>query len=187
MQGEAYAEPEPEAGSGALPEALEAGAPIEVHEPAPPTQEGKRNLKVRITEVRMEYPKADEQAYLLPGEPLAIRIAYEAVERVDDVVFGIAIHDVEGDLVFGSNTDFLDVALGALHGPGVVTFETDHVPLLDGTYFVTIGIHSHDEATVYDWREHRHKFEVMNPSRTSGRVHMGIRVSIDKDQGQGAA
>ncbi|HZQ26105.1 MAG TPA: ABC transporter ATP-binding protein, partial [Acidimicrobiales bacterium] len=180
MQGERYDEAE----QIAVDEAAPVGdAPIEVIEPALPTQEGKRNLKVRITDVRMDYPDNDKHPYLLPGQPLAIRIAYEATEPVEDVVFGIAIHDIEGDLVFGSNTDFLGVELGVLRGPGVVTFETDHVPLLDGTYFITIGIHSHDESTVYDWREQRHQFEVMNPWRTSGRVHMGIRVSIEKAEG----
>jgi ABC-2 type transport system ATP-binding protein len=186
MQGERYEEAEQipvddEAPADGTADGAEATTrPIEIVEP---TQEGRRNLKVRITDVRMDYPDADKHPYLLPGQPLAIRIAYVATERVEDVVFGMAIHDIEGDLVFGSNTDFLDVDLGSLYGPGVVTFETDHVPLLDGTYFVTIGIHSHDESTVYDWREQRHQFEVMNPWRTSGRVHMGIRVSIDKAEG----
>ena len=155
--------------------------------PRPPTQEEKRNLKVRLTEVGIEYPKSDEQRYLLPGQPLSVRLHYNATELVDDVVFGLAIHDIEGRLVFGSNTDFLGIDVGVLDGPGVVTFETDAVPLLDGTYLMTIGIHSHDESTVYDWREQRHQFEVMNPHRTSGSVYMGIRASIQKSKGQGAA
>lgn len=155
--------------------------------PRPPTQEEKRNLKVRLTNVEISYPNDTEQRYLLPGQPLSVGLHYDAVERVDDVVFGLAIHDVEGRLVFGSNTDFLGIDVGALEGPGVVTFQTDAVPLLDGTYLLTIGIHSHDETTVYDWREQRHQFEVMNPHRTSGSVYMGIRASIQKSKGQGAA
>jgi ABC-2 type transport system ATP-binding protein len=155
--------------------------------PRKPTQEEKRNLKVRLTDVVFDYPRSHEQRYLLPGEPLAIRMSYNAVERVSDVVFGVGIHDIEGRLVFGSNTDFLGIDVGVLDGPGVVTFETDAVPLLDGTYMVTIGIHSHDESTVYDWREQRHQFEVMNPYRTSGSVYMGMRASIEKSKGEGAA
>jgi ABC-2 type transport system ATP-binding protein len=155
--------------------------------PRAPTQEEKRNLRVRLHDVGIDYPKADTQRYLLPGEPLAVRLSYEAVEPTDDVVFGLAIHDVEGNLVFGSNTDFLGIDVGTLEGSGVVTFETDSVPLLDGTYLLTIGIHSHDEATVYDWREQRHQFEVMNPHRTSGGVYMGIRASIETSKKEGAA
>ncbi|HEV7887483.1 MAG TPA: ABC transporter ATP-binding protein [Acidimicrobiales bacterium] len=170
-------------------ERFEEAATLDVADdsPRPPTQEEKRNLKVEVTDVAFDYPGAGERRYLLPGEPLAVRISYNAREPVDDVVFGLGIHDQEGRQVFGSNTDFLGIDVGVLDGPGVVTFQTDSVPLLDGTYLLTIGVHSHDEATVYDWLEHRHQFEVMNPHRTSGSVYMGIRASIEKRKGQGAA
>jgi ABC-2 type transport system ATP-binding protein len=150
-------------------------------------QERKRNFKLRITDVRIEHPRAGERDYLLPGEPLAIRVLYETAERLDDVVLGIAIHDVEGDLVFGANTDILGVPVSALDGSGSVSFETEATPLLDGTYLVTIGAHSHDEATVYDWHEQRHQFQVMNPARTVGQVDLGLRVVLSDKRAEGAA
>ena len=145
-------------------------------------QEKKRNLQVRITDVKIEHPGAGERPYLLPGEPLAIRILYDTDDQIDDVVVGIGIHDLEGRLVFGSNTDFLGVEVAPLHGRGEVAFSTESVPLLDGTYLLTLGVHSHDEGTVYDWQEQRHQFEVMNPSRTVGQVHMGLRVTVAKEE-----
>ncbi|MGH9182179.1 MAG: Wzt carbohydrate-binding domain-containing protein, partial [Acidimicrobiales bacterium] len=145
-------------------------------DPEPTAQVARANLAVRITSVKVEHPGAGERAYLLPGQPLSVTIAYEAPERVEDVVFGIAVHDVEGRLVFGSNTDFLGVEVGPVEGTGEVRFETDGVPLLDGTYLLTLGVHSHDEGTVYDWHDQQHQFEVMNPGRTVGQVHMGLRV-----------
>ena len=140
------------------------------------SQTAKANRAVRITGVRIDHPGAGERSYLLPGQALAVVVAYEADGRVDDVVFGIAVHDVEGRLVFGTNTDFLGVEVGPLEGAGEVAFATDAVPLLDGTYVLTLGIHSHDEGTVYDWLDGRHQFEVMNPGRTVGQVHMDVRV-----------
>ena len=150
-------------------------------------QERKRNFKLRITDVRMDHPGAGERPYLMPGEPLAIHVAYEAVEPLDDIVFSIAIHNLDGDLVFGSNTDILGVALDKVDGRGEVTFATQATPLLDGTYLVTVGIHSHDEGTVYDWQEQRHQFEVTNPGRSVGQVHMGIEVSVTQARGEGVA
>jgi ABC-2 type transport system ATP-binding protein len=150
-------------------------------------QERRRNLRLRITDVRMEYPGAGTRAYLEPGDPLSIHVAYETGEPLEDVVFGIAVHDIEGKLVFGSNTELLGASLGVLHGPGEVVFASDGVPLLDGTYLVTVGAHSHDEGTVYDWHEQRHQFEVMNPGRTAGQVHLGLRVSVTQAHGEGAA
>jgi ABC-type polysaccharide/polyol phosphate transport system ATPase subunit len=142
------------------------------------TQVPTPDSRVRISEVQMDYPSSDERRYLLSGEPLAIRIAYEAAEPVDDAVVGIAIHDVEGRLVFGTNTDFLDVPMGELHGVGEITFETASVPLLDGTYLITVGISSSDYATVYDWSEQEHRFEVMHPGRVVGQVDLGMRLQV---------
>jgi len=68
-----------------------------------------------------------------------------------------------------------------------VSFETDATPLLDGTYLITIGAHSHDEATVYDWHEQRHQFQVMNPARTIGQVDLGLRVVLNDKRTEGAA
>jgi len=150
-------------------------------------QERRRDFRVRITDVRMAYPGIEARPYLEPGDPLAIHVAYEAVEPIEDIVFGIAVHDVEGKLVFGSNTELLGASLGTLRGTGEVVFATDGVPLLDGTYLVTVGAHSHDDGAVYDWHEQRHQFEVMDPGRTMGQVHLGLRVSVTQNHGEGAA
>ncbi len=53
------------------------------------------------------------------------------------------------------------------------------VPLLDGSYPVTIGLHSHDEATVYDWSEQRHSFEVMSPTRALGTIQLKVDVAVN--------
>ena len=55
-------------------------------------------------------------------------------------------------------------------GDGQVTFDFEHVPLLDGTYLVTLAIQSTDEGTVYDWSDQQYQFSVMNPARTHGMV-----------------
>jgi ABC-2 type transport system ATP-binding protein len=140
-------------------------------------QERRRNLLVRILGVDMDYPGKAERPYLQTGQPLTITIHYEARERVDDVVVGIGIFDLQGRELFGTNTDFTGYPLGALEGRGRVTFSIPKVLLLDGTYLVTLGIHSRDEGTVYDWSEQRYRFEVMHPGRTAGMFDLEIDVS----------
>ena len=61
-------------------------------------------------------------------------------------------------------------------GDGEVTFDFEHVPLLDGTYLVTLAIQTTDEGTVYDWRDQQYQFSVMNPARTVGLVSMPLVV-----------
>jgi ABC-type polysaccharide/polyol phosphate transport system ATPase subunit len=164
------------------------GTPAAMQAPAPPTlsraarvveQEARRNFKVRITGVELDHPHRADRPYLHPGEPLTLRISYDAVEPVEDVVFGIAVFDHDdGSYLFGTNTKILGMELPTLEGKGELLFEIESVPLLDGTYPITIGIHSHDDGIVYDWSEQRHWFEVMNPDGRVGTVAMDITVKL---------
>lgn len=142
-------------------------------------QERRRTLAVRINDVEIVHPHIAERSHLLPGEPLTIRVHVEAPERVDDVECGIAIYDArDGKELFGANTTLLGVDVPPMHGEAIIEFHIAEVPLLDGTYPFTIGIHSRDEGTVYDWREQRHWFTVMNPERTVGTVALPLEVTV---------
>ena len=63
-----------------------------------------------------------------------------------------------------------------MKGDGEVIFHIDHVPLLDGTFPLTVTLHSHDGGTVYDEHEFEESIAVMNPGRTRGMVHFPIKV-----------
>ena len=145
----------------------------------PSTPEERRTLKVEITDVLLTHPRERQRPYLLPGEPLDIHISYLAAEPVDDAVFGIAIHDSEGRLMFGTNSELLAIQVGRIAGEGCFTFNFDAIPLLDGAYPVTIGIVGADDGPVYDWHEQRYQFEVMNPGRDTGQVKFDVRVRVE--------
>jgi ABC-2 type transport system ATP-binding protein len=176
------------AGSGSAGEAirifrerlLAAGELLEPDEVAPDgsqsVQERMRNLQVRITTVAVEYGGADDRPYLLPGDPLRVRVSFDAVTPVDDPVIGIAVYNIKGELVYGSNTEIEEHPVGRLDGPGEIVFAFDSVPLLDGSYDLTIGIHSPDESTVYDWWEQKSRFQVMNPTKKQGEVSLPLRI-----------
>ena len=105
-----------------------------------------------------------------------MRVAFDAVTPVDDPVMGIAVYNIKGELVYGSNTDIEGQPVGRLQGPGEIVFAFDSVPLLDGSYDLTIGIHSPDESTVYDWWEQKSRFQVMNPTKKQGEVFLPLRI-----------
>jgi ABC-2 type transport system ATP-binding protein len=133
--------------------------------------------RVRITNVAIDHPGLRlNRNWLLPDEAMTIRVAYHASERTDDLLFGIAFHDENGNHLFGTNTAVLGLDVPPADGDGEMSFEFHRVPLLDGTYLVTLAIQSSDEGTVYDWREQQASFEVMNPTRTSGLVSFPIDV-----------
>jgi ABC-2 type transport system ATP-binding protein len=148
-----------------------------------PTRASLATHRVRITDVRFEHAGArDDRSWLLPDEALAIHVAYDATEATPDVQFGIAIYDDESRLVFGSNTRMLGLDLSLPAGPGELVFAFERVPLLDGTYPVTLAIESRDEGTVYDWHEQRYSFAVVNTTRTPGIVSLPLSVRVSSDE-----
>jgi ABC-2 type transport system ATP-binding protein len=131
---------------------------------------------VQFTDVAIEYadPSAD---YAVPGERVRIRCGYAAPEPIDDVVFALNIADPDGHLMLGVNTDRIDAPLDGVAGSGEVVFDLEQMPLMDGDYEVSLGIHTHDGATEYDHLEGEHRIQVMNPTQMLGRVHFDVSVS----------
>lgn len=130
---------------------------------------------VRFTEIVVEYPGTDAD-FILPGQPVRVRCGYDAPERVDDVVFAMNIVDEEGRLMLGTNTDIVGPRIDVVKGSGEVVFELDEVHLLDGDYDLSLGIHTHDVGEEYDHSEGHHRIQVMNPTKSMGRVHFPMHI-----------
>jgi ABC-2 type transport system ATP-binding protein len=133
---------------------------------------------IRITGIRVEHPGGSEREHLLPGDPLSVRVGFLAPAVVDDPVFSILVHDSRGELVFGSDTEVLGQPVGPVFGEGEVVFHFEAVPLLDGTYGISVGIRGGRSGGVYDWRDHEAHFEVVNPGRTLGSVALPVRAEV---------
>jgi ABC-2 type transport system ATP-binding protein len=115
---------------------------------------------IRITDVAIDYPELD-RPYVRNGESVGIRIRFEAQRPVDDVVVAIALHANDGHVVFGQNSWGLGEKL-RLEGRGEIGFELQSVPLLEGTYPLTVNIHAREGAEMYDMRDQVEHVDVLN-------------------------
>jgi len=131
--------------------------------------------EVHITDVTVEYPESDAD-YLLPGQPLNLRIKYHATGTITDVAFAVDIFDVDGNHLMGTTTDVLEQYIHAVQDDGEVIFHFEHVPLLDGSFNLVLAVHSHDGGKIYDQRENQDTFAVMNPTRTRGLVQFPVKI-----------
>ena len=138
--------------------------------------------RVKIAEACVRYADAERQA-VAPGEPMHLDITLEAPEPIEDVVVGIAVYNSMGWLVFGTNTHLHGVDLGSVSGRRRVSFVFAEVPLLDGTYAVTVGVHTRG-GLVYDSWEQRRRFEVAAPGRDIGIARLPVAIEVD---GKGVA
>ncbi|MFA5565878.1 MAG: ABC transporter ATP-binding protein [Acidimicrobiia bacterium] len=131
---------------------------------------------IRISHVKMDKPDPGRD-WLKPGEPLTIRVGYETTEAVEEPVFAMEIHDREGNRLLGVNTEILGLDLGTLAGSGEVSFNFGYVPLLDGVFAVSIGIHSVGSLVEYDHRDQLDHFSVASQSETQGIVDFNLTAS----------
>ena len=139
-------------------EHLLAGGHDDEGDAAAETEHGR---ELRIRGVDIEYPERD-RPYVRNGESLTIRIRYEALRPIDDAVFVFSLHGNDGHIVFGQNTWGLGHGLPTLEGPGEVSFVIPSVSLLEGTYPLTVGVHSREGGVVFDWWEQHDHVDVLN-------------------------
>ncbi len=118
------------------------------------------------------------RGHMYPGESLTITADVDSLAAVPNAMATIAIHDDQNELVFASDPDDTACAIEIPEGGGIVKFFFPDVPLLDGTYSVSVGVRSATVTAIYDWKDQVTKFEVANPGRATGRVHLPLDVSF---------
>src|SRR5690606_8388000 len=104
------------------------------------------------------------------------RIDYFAPNRIEDINFAFEIRDAQEQVVYGVDAQTLQQPIHACEGVGAVCFDLPRVPLLDGTYPMSVAAMTRNGGKVYDGRDTKDSFEVMQPDRQRGRVAMEPQV-----------
>lgn len=101
------------------------------------------------------------------GEPMEIRMRYRTTRRVADPIFGLAIFHRDGAHVCGPNTKFGGLPIPALERGerGVVSYRIPSLPLLEGTYLVTVAATNQSDTAIYDYHDRAYRFRVQ-PGRS---------------------
>jgi len=129
-----------------------------------------------IGTVMADHGGSGARSHMYPGESLTITADLDSLAAVPNGMATIAIHDDQNEMVFASDPDDPACAIDVPEGGGIVKFSFPDIPLLDGTYSVSVGVRSATETAVYDWKDQVTKFEVANPGRATGRVHLPLEV-----------
>ncbi len=133
---------------------------------------------VRIATVTVRHPGTGERPYLLTGQPLTVRVEFEASAATDGVVFVLEMRDSTATMLLRTDTDQLDAHYDVPEGPGAIEFSFDSIPFLDGVYDLVVGIQSKLGGVQYDWQEPAAKFEVMNPGKAIGFISIPHHVEM---------
>ena len=102
-------------------------------------------------------------------DDLVIRIHYRVNGPFRDPGFGVKICTADDVFVHGTNTFIQAVPMELNAGAGTVEVRYPRIPLLAGTYWLTVGSAAgNDWSTPYDVQERAQKFEVLTAQPDGG-------------------
>ena len=113
-----------------------------------------------ITKVELLDSDENSKSIFATGKPMTIRVHFDAHVPISDPVVGIRITHLHGANIWGTNTKRRAFALPNIIGKGSVDLEIDSLPLLEGTYDLTIALSDHAEVHPFDHWEKRIRFDV---------------------------
>jgi ABC-2 type transport system ATP-binding protein len=116
--------------------------------------------EAEITKVELLDEDSNTRDAYISGKPFNIKISYDAHIPVDDAVVGVRLTDLHGHPVWGTNTRRRGVGIPRIFGPGTISFNMTELPLLEGTYELTVALSDMSEVRAFDHWERRIRFNV---------------------------
>jgi lipopolysaccharide transport system ATP-binding protein len=127
--------------------------------------------RVEITHVELCDATGKRCTSFISQEAMQIRLHYRTKGRIEGPVFGFAIHHQNGAHLSGPNTKLGNLFIPALDGEGVVTYAISALPLLEGTYQLTIAVVDQADAEMFDYHDRAYTFRIY-PGRSGERYGM---------------
>ena len=116
--------------------------------------------EVEIVDVRFRGVRGNERHVFRTGEPMMACIRYRAHQRIDNPVFGVAIHRSDGLHVNGPNTKVAGYPIDYVDGEGEIHYFIEALPLLAGTYQFSATCYDYACAHPYDHHHRMYTFRV---------------------------
>jgi lipopolysaccharide transport system ATP-binding protein len=117
--------------------------------------------EVTIEEVRFLDGEGRLRDFFSTGESFTIEMRYRAHKVIERPVFGIAIHRSDGVHVTGPNTQFAQYEIPMIRGEGVVRYTVPFLPLLEGTYYVSVAVVDWCDTQMFDYHDRLYPLRVL--------------------------
>jgi lipopolysaccharide transport system ATP-binding protein len=116
--------------------------------------------EVRIDSISFLGMDGAPKSVFRTGEPWTVRMHYRTVGRIANPIFGLAVHRNDGVHVCGPNTGFAGLNVPFVDGEGDVLYCVESLPLLEGTYLVSVAVHNQADTVMYDYHDRLYTFRV---------------------------
>jgi lipopolysaccharide transport system ATP-binding protein len=118
--------------------------------------------EVIIDQVRLGQTDRQERDVFTTGQPFSVEIRYRTQQRVEQPVFGLAIHDSNGLHITGPNTQLAGHQIPWIEGEGVVHYTVPSLTLLEGTYYMSVAVCNREETCMYDFHDRLYAFRILS-------------------------
>jgi ABC-type polysaccharide/polyol phosphate transport system ATPase subunit len=134
--------------------------------------------EVAIRSVRLCDAEGAERTSFRTGETLRVVVDFETREPLDSPVMGVAIFRDDGAYCYGPNTMFDGQLGGRYDGRYALTCEFSEIPLLSGTYQVSVSFYDKQHVYAYAWHHRLHTFVVTTDRKDHGLVLLRHRFDV---------
>ncbi len=118
------------------------------------------------------------------GDSLIVRMHYVAHERIEKPLFGLALYDQEGFHISGPNTAFSGYEIDAIEGNGYIDYIIESLPLLEGSFLVSVALFDSTGLSAYDYHHQAYAFHVHPADRVRekyGSILLPARWRLEPD------
>lgn len=113
-----------------------------------------------ITSVQILGADGNPTEVVRSGGSMSILVTFDAHVLIPDVVVYVKITGANDTEVWATSSKNNGVSLPNVNGSRTVTLEIPKVPLLEGTYHLTVALRNARETREFDHWEHGHKFDI---------------------------
>ncbi|WP_322799061.1 ABC transporter ATP-binding protein [Thermoflexus sp.] len=117
--------------------------------------------RLRIERVYLEDAAGIERYQFETGETVRIRLRYRASERIERPIFGLAVYRHDGVHICGPNTAFSGFEIPWVDGEGEIIYTIPSLPLLEGTYLISVSATDERDAEMFDYHDRAYVFRVV--------------------------
>jgi ABC-type polysaccharide/polyol phosphate transport system ATPase subunit len=118
--------------------------------------------EIEISRVRFMNGLGEEADTFELGQEFTVEISYSAHQNISEPEFGLAIFRQDGVQITGPNNRLDGFPIREVSGTGTIRYHLEKLPLLPGTYNVTVAIHDSRLPKAYDFHEEAYSFRVIS-------------------------
>jgi ABC-2 type transport system ATP-binding protein len=133
-----------------------------------------QNPPALITSISLRLPDPSRD-YAVPNDVISLDLRYECT-TLQEVLLGVEITDVRGELVFSGTSEDLGFGSYSLYGQGEFVVKLGPLPLLDGVFSLSASLYQVPGGARIDWRSIEQAFKIVNPTKCTGMVTLPVSI-----------